>query len=152
MMAPSPIQSIPRSTSIINIRAINATADLLCSAEGFVKPIVKGYEDRNLPTMCFLLENKKLGKTVLFDCGSRKDFWNFAPIVKKMLRVIIPGLRVDKNVDEVLQEVGVDMGKIGVYASMMCHRSHTTHHSSRLLLPFAISMLVFHVLLSGTSK
>jgi len=112
-MAPSHTESIPYSTSTINIKAINTTADLLCSAEGFVKPIIKGHENLNLPTMCFLLENKELGKTVLFDCGSRKDFWNFAPIVKKMLRDIIPGLKVDKNLNKVLQEAGVDLGKIG---------------------------------------
>ena len=125
-MAPCPTQSIPPSTSIINIKAINTTADLLCSAEGFVKPIIKGHENLNLPTMCFLLENKGLGKTLLFDCGSRKDFWNFAPVVKKMLREIIPGLKVEKNVNEVLQEAGVDLGKIGRNPEIMCSRQELT--------------------------
>ena len=64
--------------------------------------------------MCFLLENKKLGKTVLFDCGSRKDFWNFAPAVQKMLRDIVPGLKVEKNVNEILKEAGVDLKKLGM--------------------------------------
>ncbi|MCJ1281185.1 hypothetical protein MMC26_000503, partial [Xylographa opegraphella] len=112
MSFPLPTESIPPSTSIINIKAINTTADLLCSAEGFVTPIIPGHENLNLPTLCFLLENKSLGRSVLFDCGSRKDFWNFPPVVKQMLRDIIPGLRVAKGVDEILKEAEYDLEKL----------------------------------------
>ena len=108
-----PTHNIPASTSTIHIKAINTTSDLLCSAEGFVTPIIPGHENLNLPTLCFLLENKNLGKSVLFDCGSRKDFWNFPPVVKQMLRDIVPGLRVEKSVDEILREAKYDLDKLG---------------------------------------
>jgi len=57
------------------------------------------------------VENKKLGKTILFNAGSRKDWWNHSPAVVKAIDRFIPGLEIKKNVDEILVE-GADLKKI----------------------------------------
>ncbi|MCJ1421068.1 hypothetical protein MMC32_007430 [Xylographa parallela] len=139
MRSSLPTESIPASTAVIHIKAINTTSDLLCSAEGFVTPIIPGHEVLNLPTLCFLLENKSLGRSVLFDCGSRKDFWNFPPVVKQMLRDIIPGLRVEKGVDEILKEAEYDLDKLD---SIIWSHWHWDHRGDAAQFPQKVNLVV----------
>jgi hypothetical protein len=85
--------------------------------KAFMQPTIEGLEKVNLPTFSFILENnilenKKLGRTVLFDAGSRKDWWNFAPSVRETLEKAALGLDIKKNVNEILEEEGQDLKEI----------------------------------------
>jgi hypothetical protein len=59
------------------------TCNQVVDSRAFIQPVHKGHEKLNLPTLAFLVENERLGKRVLFDCGGRKDFQMFAPSVLK---------------------------------------------------------------------
>ena len=39
-------------------------------------------------------------------------------MVKQMLRDIIPGLRIEKGVDEILKEAGYDLNQLGGFAQL----------------------------------
>ena len=60
-----------------------------------------------------MIENKSQNKRVLFDCGARKDFWNGPPSTMRMIAGHVPGLKVDKGVDEILTDSGFDLNRLG---------------------------------------
>lgn len=104
--------NIPKSRNVVTVHAVNTTTDMVVPADAFTSPTIPGLEQLNLHTFAFLIENKSLGKTILFDCGSRKDWWNYSPSVKASVEDKIPGLDIKKNVNEILEEGGFDLGKI----------------------------------------
>lgn len=108
-LIPSPSLKIPTSDSVVRVRAIDTTANMCVSAQGFVKPVMEGFDNLNLTTMAFLIENDALGKKILFDCGARKDFENLAPCVKRRLNTLVQGLKVEKDVNEIIEEAGIDL-------------------------------------------
>lgn len=109
MAKEAPALNIPVSSNVVQVKAIDATTNIWCRSEQILKPVIAGHERLNLPTMCFLIENKQSTKRVLFDCGSRKDYWNLAPVVKKNFIALTPGLRIDKSVDETLVDAGIPL-------------------------------------------
>ncbi len=48
-----------------------------------------------------------MNKTVLFDHGGRKDWWNLAPVVKNSFQGGVYGLEIKKGVNEILKDGGV---------------------------------------------
>lgn len=102
-----PSLNLPKSDVCMEVTIINTTTDIVCPSSGFVKPVLKGQEYLNLPTFCFHLKHPS-GKEIMFDLGSRKDYWNFAPAIFKTIQNIIPGLDIKKNIDEILREGGKD--------------------------------------------
>jgi hypothetical protein len=64
------------SGATVTVQIINTTTNVVCPTAYFLEPTIKGQEHLNLPTFAFLIENKALGKRVLFDLGCRKDWWN----------------------------------------------------------------------------
>ena len=113
-IAAPPLQ-IPPSTSTVRVQAIDTTTNLHCDASAFMRPIIPGHEKLNLPTMCFLLENKSQSRFVLFDCGARKDFWNGPPNLKMMIASHTEGVKIEKGVDELLVDSGFDLAKLGEF-------------------------------------
>ena len=59
-------------------------------------------------TLCFLIEIKAQNKSILFDFGARKDFWNRPPTAKSTIDGHVSRLTVDKGVDETLTDSGFD--------------------------------------------
>ena len=74
-----PPLNLPQSNSTVEVSIINTTTDIVVPAKAFVEPVQKGHEFMNMPTFAFLVENKKLDKTIMFDLGCRKDWWNLSP-------------------------------------------------------------------------
>lgn len=85
---------------------------ILCPPTGFVKPRLHGQDYLNFPAFCFLIENETLGKKILFDCGGRKDWWNLAKVYEPLFYGMIPGVKIEKDVHDILAEGGVDARKI----------------------------------------
>lgn len=109
----APVANLPPGTSTVAVRAVNTTTDIVVDAQAFVHPVQSGHERLNLPGVAFLLEHPTLHRRILFDCGSRKDFWKFSPRVKARLLVAIPGLRVTQGMDEILTGQGDRAGESG---------------------------------------
>ena len=90
----------------------------------FIEPNVPGFETLNLTSVCFLVEHPELEKKVLFDCGARKDFENYPPAAKARLNTIIKGLRIDKDVNDILSEAGIDLNTIDAIVWSHWHWDH----------------------------
>ena len=104
--------NIPESDSVVEVHIINTTTDMVVPAKAFVQPVQKGHEHMNLPTFAFLVKNKQLGKTIMFDLGCRKDWWNLSPMAHASIKKGIPGLSISKSINDVLREGGEDDSKV----------------------------------------
>ncbi|KAI4173846.1 MAG: hypothetical protein LQ348_006458 [Seirophora lacunosa] len=120
-----PSLNLPKSDSTVEVSIINTTTEIVVPAWTIVQPVLKGHETMNMPTFAFLIKNKKLGKSILFDLGCRKDWWNFAPAAHNVIKNGIPGLNVPKNINEVLEDGKEDVVKIGGIIWSHWHWDHT---------------------------
>ena len=109
---PHPALNLPNGTSTVEVHIINTTTDIVCPAGAFVQPVQKGHETMNMPTFAFLVKNKNLGETIMFDLGCRKDWWNHSPAALASVKNGIPGLRIEKSVNEILRDGGMDDKKV----------------------------------------
>jgi hypothetical protein len=91
---------------------IDTTAVMVVNAKMFVEPVQKGHEWININVAAFLIEHPASGKKVMFDLGVRKDYWNLPASMQKRLGFVVPALRVDKDVTEILQGKGVELNQI----------------------------------------
>lgn len=107
-----PSLDLPKSDSTVEVSIINTTTDIVVTAGVFVQPVLKGHETMNMPTFAFLIKNKKVGKTIMFDLGCRKDWWNFSPAAYNSITNGIPALNVSKGVDQILKEGNEDVSKV----------------------------------------
>lgn len=120
-MPPSNSQSlgieVPPSDHCIRVRAMNTTTRMVCNADAFVQPVIRNHTKLNFPTLCFLLERQTANgiRYILYDLGARKDFWNGSPISKSMIGKHVFSLEVEKGVQDVLRENGVDLDRIGMF-------------------------------------
>ncbi|CAI7644403.1 unnamed protein product [Penicillium pancosmium] len=50
----------------------------------------------------------------MFDLGTRKDYWNLAPAVQRVFGTdsVMTGMRIDKDVTDVLTDGGVQLNEI----------------------------------------
>ncbi|GAO51220.1 hypothetical protein SAICODRAFT_69419 [Saitoella complicata NRRL Y-17804] len=136
---PHPSLNLPPHGSIVTVKIINTTSDLVCGSDGFIQPVLEGHEVLNLPTFAFLIENETLGKTILFDLGARKDWWNLAPSVQKVLKMSIKGCNIRQGIDEILQKGGVPLGEI---ESVIWSHWHWDHCGDMSLFPGSTELVV----------
>ena len=122
---PHPSLDLPRGDSSVEVYIINTTTDMIVPAGAFVQPVQKGHETLNMPTFAFLVKNTRLGKSIIFDLGCRKDFWNHSSAAFSTIKNGIPGLKIAKNVNEILKEGGVDDQKIDGVVWSHWHWDHT---------------------------
>jgi glyoxylase-like metal-dependent hydrolase (beta-lactamase superfamily II) len=127
---------LPASTSTVTVRAIDTTTKLLCAVEGFVRPQIPGHSVLNLPTLAFLIEHVSGSdgskQSILFDCGARKDWWNFAPKIKQRLNLRVRGLHIEKGIDEVLHDAQKDPNDI---KALLWSHWHWDHCGDATLFP-----------------
>lgn len=119
-----PPLNIPQSSTSVEVSIINTSTNIVCPANGFVKPVLKGHEAINMPTCSFHIRHPS-GKEVLFDLGCRKDWWNLSPPVVNTIKEKILGLDVAKGVDEVLKEGGADLNRISSIIISHWHWDHS---------------------------
>jgi hypothetical protein len=112
---PAPHLELPPSRNTVKVHAIDTTTRMVCDASAFVQPRIAGHDRLNFKTMCFLMEHDDPvsgTEYILFDCGSRKDFWNGSPQTQRMIGGHVPAVNVDFGVDEVLTNGGFDVRKL----------------------------------------
>lgn len=130
---------LPLSDSTIRLRAIDAKTQMCVSSKGFIQPILPGFEILNLTSITFLIEHPRLHKKVLFDCGARKDFENFSPRIKERLNLNVRGLKIEKDVHEIVQGAGVDLEQLD--ATIWSHW-HWDHHGAPEKYPARTEIVV----------
>lgn len=100
---------------------LDTTSVMSLDASSFVKPVMPGHETMSVITVAFLIENERLGKKAMFDLGTRKDYWNCPPFTLARIEAAIPGVRVDKDVTEILEENGIKLAEIGRLIDLTLH-------------------------------
>lgn len=136
---PSPPLKIPQSNSTVEVQIVYTTTDIVVPAKGFVQPVQKGHEAMNMPTFAFLVKNKNLGKTIMFDLGCRKDWWNRPPHASTAIKDSCLGLNISKSINEVLQEGGEDDSKVD---SVVWSHWHWDHIGDMSLFPDSTDVYV----------
>lgn len=122
---PSPSLNLPQSDSVVEVHIVDTTTDMVVPANAFIQPVQKGHETMNMRTCAFLIKNEKLGKTIIFDLGCRKDWWNHAPAGASSIKNKIPALNVTKSINEILREGGEDDSKVDGVVWSHWHWDHT---------------------------
>lgn len=74
-----------------------------------MEPPIKGHDWLNLPDYSFHIKHNSSGRELLFDLGNRKDWWNAVPHIANLIATGVPGIKIDKNVTEILEEGGVKL-------------------------------------------
>jgi hypothetical protein len=102
-----PDLNLPALGSIVSVRTIDTTLDMFCKTLPFLSPVIQGHEFINFPTLAFLIENKALGKRVLF------------------VESFMAGMRVEKGVDELLVEAGIELESVdSIIRRLVSKKSH----------------------------
>lgn len=108
---------IPLSDNIVRVKLLDTTTYLTGKAFVFVDPVVPGHETFSFYDLAFFIENEAQGKKVMFDLGTRKDYWNLAPAVQQVFGAdtVMDGIRIEKNVSEILEDGGVALESISQF-------------------------------------
>ncbi|KAJ5777889.1 hypothetical protein N7520_001135 [Penicillium odoratum] len=132
---------IPQSDNIVRVKLLDTTAYFTGKASVFIDPVLPGHETLSFYDLAFLIENDAQGKRVMFDLGSRKDYWNFPPAVQRAIgtKSLIGGMRIDKDVSEILEEGGVSLKSIN---SCIWSHYHWDHTGNMSLFPSSTSITV----------
>jgi hypothetical protein len=80
-----------------------------------MKPGISGFEKIETTTFAFLVGDNNSGTRLLFDCGVRTDYWNYSPMVSTMIKDTTPSLRVDKNINEILEGARYALESLGMF-------------------------------------
>ncbi|KAL1894029.1 hypothetical protein Sste5346_006171 [Sporothrix stenoceras] len=127
----------PRSKNTVRVRMLDTTSVMSLHAFSFVDPVMPGHELMSVTTMAFLIENERLGKKAMFDLGTRKDYWNSPPMTLRRIQDAIPGVRIDKDVTEILQEKDIPLKEID---DIIWSHSHWDHMGSPHLFPHSTNL------------
>lgn len=130
---------IPSHGAICSVAAIDTTCQLTVPSDTLVEPVIPGHELMNFPTVAFLISHSQSGKKLLFDLGCRKDFLNLPPPIAVVIDAKVPGIRVEKNLSEVLIEGGTDLSSID--AAIISHH-HYDHIGDPATFPTTMDLLV----------
>ncbi|KAL7917412.1 hypothetical protein ACQKWADRAFT_325766 [Trichoderma austrokoningii] len=121
----------PPSKHTVRVRLIKDLGVMSIPAALLIEPVVKGHEVFNGPDTAFLIENETLGKKAVFDLGVRKDWWNLPAKVREPLAFFV-GIKVDKDVPEILKENDVPLDTIN---DIIWSHSHLDHRGDVSLFP-----------------
>ncbi|KAF9888864.1 hypothetical protein FE257_008233 [Aspergillus nanangensis] len=118
---------IPQSNSVARLRIVDQGCRFSMPARSFIKPVQQGQEQLEVPDIAFLIEHAQSEKKIMFDLGVRKDYWNLPGVVLNRLgrRQAVLGIRVDKDVTEVLEENSVQLSEISAVVWSHYHWDHT---------------------------
>ncbi|OIW34948.1 metallo-beta-lactamase superfamily protein [Coniochaeta ligniaria NRRL 30616] len=116
---------LPSGSTTVRLQLIDTGSRLLCKANTLLEPEIAGHEFLNLPNVCWLVENLRTGRKVLFDCGVRKSFKDLPPMALRVLEVSTPGIHVDWDVADVLSKAHVNATEIDWMIWSHHHWDHT---------------------------
>ena len=123
----------------MTVSLIDTTCDLVCVARDSIQPVLSGQLYLNLGTYAFLLEHAEKGTRLLYDGGGRKDWWNLSKVNVAGIQTGLPGLKVEKNINEILREGGVDDASIN---TIVWSHAHWDHIGDASLFPPSTNVVV----------
>lgn len=126
MALPPPKINIPPSSNTVEINIINTTATIRgVDAWKFLTPPIKGHEWLAIPCFSVLIHHPIQKRTLVFDLGIRKDWWNYSPSLQARFKAGGYRIQVEKNVREILDQEGtVDTSKIEAVIWSHWHFDH----------------------------
>jgi glyoxylase-like metal-dependent hydrolase (beta-lactamase superfamily II) len=92
--------------------------------KGFFGPAIPGHEWLAVPNFAFYIHHPYLNRSLLFDLGLRRDFWNASRLVTKTLRDNGYQISVQKDVRQTLEENGVPGASIEAIIWSHYHIDH----------------------------
>jgi glyoxylase-like metal-dependent hydrolase (beta-lactamase superfamily II) len=97
----------------------------------------------NVPDWAFHITHQATGTQLLFDLGCRKDWWNLVPQTAELLSNSWPGIKVEKDMAEILAEGDVRFGDggSGVMKVILSHH-HFDHIGDLSALPTEVEVIV----------
>jgi glyoxylase-like metal-dependent hydrolase (beta-lactamase superfamily II) len=134
-----PPTNIPKHGKTCLVSVVDTTCILTVHGGTLVEPVIPGHELMNFPTVAFLITNISQGKQILFDLGCQRDFWNLPRPIAEVIETKVPGIKVDKNLVEVLVEGGIDVTEID--AAIISHH-HYDHIGDPSTFPKSMDLLV----------
>jgi glyoxylase-like metal-dependent hydrolase (beta-lactamase superfamily II) len=102
---PAPPLNTPSAANVCDLWVIDAETEIVCDPACLLQPTIPGHTNLNLPTFAFYIYNPRVDKRVLFDSGTRKDWWNLPPrVVDAVTSRGVLGLHVKNEVYDILAE------------------------------------------------
>ena len=138
-MSPGRSLDLPHGSETCQLAILNTTCDIVVPPPYLVEPEVDGYEWMNLPTYSFHIKHKKSGRELLFDLGCRKDWENSVPNIANLIGGHVNGLKVEKDVIDILAEHNVDINSIEAFVLSHWHFDHCGAPSA---LPKSMKLIV----------
>ncbi len=130
---------LPKSSSVCNLSIIDTTCEITVPLNMLVEPEIPGYQYLNMPDYSFHIKHAASGKELLFDLGTRFDWWNLPPHIAGIISGHVPGWRVEKDPIDILKDGGVDLNNIESFVLSHWHFDHCGNPSA---LPKNTKMLV----------
>ncbi|GLA01262.1 hypothetical protein AnigIFM60653_011511 [Aspergillus niger] len=104
---------LPKSDRTVRVRMVDTTTLMTVDTGFLIQPVQPGHETLNLTDVAFLIEHEESNQKVMFDLGTRKDYWNLPPAVRQPFDQAMKSARVDRDVTEILCEKGIELRDIG---------------------------------------
>ncbi|RDH22963.1 hypothetical protein M747DRAFT_276298 [Aspergillus niger ATCC 13496] len=130
---------LPKSDRTVRVRMVDTTTLMTVDTGFLIQPVQPGHETLNLTDVAFLIEHEESNQKVMFDLGTRKDYWNLPPAVRQPFDQAMKSARVDKDVTEILCEKGIELRDIG---SVIWSHYHWDHIGNVALFPISTSLVV----------
>ncbi|PYH44766.1 MBL fold metallo-hydrolase [Aspergillus saccharolyticus JOP 1030-1] len=131
--------NIPQSNRTVRVRMVDTTTQMSIRTDALIQPLQSGHEFLNLTDVAFLIENETLNKKAMFDLGSRKDYWNLPMVARQALSRIIPALKVEKDVSDILIENNIRLEEI---TSIIWSHYHWDHVGDVSKFPSSTALVV----------
>lgn len=122
----TPDLRIPDSSSTVDLSIINTTTSIRgVDVWKFMEPSVPGHDYLACPAFAFLIQHPHLHRSMVFDLGVRKDWWNSSPFLTNRFKDGGYAINVDQSVREILEEGGIDCTRIEAVVWSHWHFDHT---------------------------